>query len=565
MNQGLSLPGWISFICGWGVILGLSVYCMSRVLFTKKKAVVETGPGGRPDRWATRIGLVLAMAGNAIGLGNFLRFPAKAASNGGGAFLIPYFCALILMGVPMMWVEWTIGRHGGAHGHGSGPGMFQVMWKHPFSKYIGAFGIFIPFAVAVYYLFIMAWCLGYAWFSATGRYFGLVNQEAMSSFLKGFQGVESNRYFSSLIPALLFLAVCLAMNYFFLSRGISKGIEVLARHGMPLLFLFGVILVIRVLTLGTPDPAHPDWNIANGMGFMWNPDFSRLTQGSVWLVAAGQIFFTLSLGQGMILTYASYVRENQDITLNGLATSTVNEFAEVVLGGTIAIPVAVAFFGLAQTEVIARGGAFDLGFVSLPLIFQKIPFGQLFGAMWFLLLFIAGITTSVAFLQPLVAFLTEEFHISRKKAVNRSFLFLIASVLFVVFFFRFGVLDEFDFWISTFGIVVFGALEIIVFSWIFGLKNGWEEMHKGADFKIPGVFKFILKYITPAYMLVILGVWTWQDAVGKFLMKGEPAERRPYLWAARLLMALIILSICLLVRKAWRKKSPVAPSFPRGD
>ena len=92
------------------------------------------------ERWATRIGLVLAMAGNAIGLGNFLRFPAKAASNGGGAFLIPYFCALILMGVPLMWIEWTIGRHGGAHGHGSTPGMFHVMWKHRASKYIGACG-----------------------------------------------------------------------------------------------------------------------------------------------------------------------------------------------------------------------------------------------------------------------------------------------------------------------------------------------------------------------------------------------------------------------------------------
>jgi len=555
MIQGLSTSGWLSLIFGWGIIIGLSFYCLYRVLFEKKKAVVETAAEQKRDRWASRIGLVLAMAGNAIGLGNFLRFPAKAASNGGGAFLIPYFCALILMGIPMMWVEWTIGRHGGARGHGSGPGMFHVMWKHPVSKYIGAFGIFIPFAVAVYYLFIMAWCLGYAWFSATGKYFGHANQEAMTSFLKGFQGVEANSFFSSLVPVLIFLAICLAMNYLFISRGISKGIELLARYGMPLLFVFGIILVVRVLTLGVPDPAQPDWNIANGMGFMWNPDFSRLSQGSVWLVAAGQIFFTLSLGQGMILTYASYVREKEDITLNGLATSSVNEFAEVILGGTIAIPVAVAYFGLTQTQAIAKGGAFDLGFVSLPIIFQKIPFGQFFGALWFLLLFIAGITTSVAFLQPLVAFLTEEFKMTRKKAVHTIFGFLVAAIMFVVVFFKYGVLDELDFWVGTFGIVVFGALEIIVFSWIFGLKKGWEEMHKGADFKIPGIFKFILKYITPAYMLVILGVWTYQDAIGKFLMKGEPAERQPYLWGARLLLALIILAVCLLVRKAWKNKN----------
>ena len=560
MNQGISFWGWISLILGWGAILGLSLYCMSRILFGEKKVVEEAVGGVKRERWATRIGLVLAMAGNAVGLGNFLRFPAKAASNGGGAFLIPYFCALILMGVPMMWVEWTIGRHGGTHGHGSTPGMFHVMWKHRASKYVGAFGIFLPFAIAVYYLFIMAWCLGYAWFSATGRYFGHANQDAMSHFLKGFQGIEKNEYFSSLIPVLIFLAVCLAMNYMFLIRGISRGIELLARYGMPLLFIFGIVLVIRVLTLGTPDPAHPDWNIANGMGFIWNPDLSRLSQGSVWLVAAGQIFFTLSLGQGMIQTYASYVREKEDITLNGLATSSVNEFAEVILGGTIAIPVAVAFFGLAQTQLIAKGGAFDLGFVSLPIIFQKIPLGQLFGAMWFLLLFIAGITSSVAFLQPLIAFMTEEFKLTRKKAVNTIFGFLTASILFVVVFFKFGVLDELDFWAGTFGIVLFGALEIIVFSWVFGIKKGWEEMHKGADFKIPGVFKFVMKYITPVYMLVILGVWTYQDAIGKFLMRGEPAERRPYLWGARTLFGLIILAVCVMVHKAWKRKTAGEPA-----
>jgi len=560
MNQGISLWGWISLALGWGAILGLSLFCMARVLFGKKKVVEEAVGGVKRERWATRIGLVLAMAGNAIGLGNFLRFPAKAASNGGGAFLIPYFCALVFMGIPMMWVEWTIGRHGGVHGHGSTPGMFHLMWKHRASKYIGAFGIFLPIAIASYYIFIMSWCLGYAWFSATGRYFGHANQEAMSAFLKGFQGVESNQFFSSIIPVLIFLAICLALNYLFVSRGISRGIELLAKYGMPLLFIFGIALVIRILTLGTPDPSHPDWNIANGMGFIWNPDLSRLSQGSVWLVAAGQIFFTLSLGQGIIQTYASYVREKEDIALNGLATSSVNEFAEVILGGTIAIPVAVAFFGLTQTELIAKGGAFDLGFVSLPIIFQKIPLGQLFGAMWFLLLFIAGITTSVAYVQPLIAFLTDEYKMTRKRAVNTIFGFLVAAILFVVIFFKFGVLDELDFWAGTLGIFLFGALEIIVFSWIFGIKKGWEEMHKGADLRIPAVFKFVMKYIAPVYMLVIFGVWTYQDAVGKFLMRGEPAERHPYLWAARVLLALIILAVCIMVHKAWKKKTFEEPS-----
>jgi len=556
MNQGVTLWGWVALFIGWGTILTLSLYSLSRVLFGKKKiAEQHIEAGVARERWATRIGLVLAMAGNAIGLGNLLRFPGKAASNGGGAFLIPYFCALFLLGIPLMWVEWTIGRHGGAHGHGSTPGMFHVMWKSPVAKYIGSFGIFIPIGVAVYYIFVMAWCLGYSFFSATGMYFGHPDESSMSAFLRGFQGVESNQYFSSILPALGFLAICLALNYAFLSRGIAKGIELLARYGMPLLFIFGIALVVRVLTLGTPDPSHPDWNIANGMGFMWNPDLSRLGQGSVWLIAAGQIFFTLSLGQGLIHTYASYVREKEDVTLNGLATSSVNEFAEVILGGTIAIPVAVAFFGMVQTQVIAKGGAFDLGFVSLPIIFQRIPVGQLFGFMWFGLLFIAGITTSVAFFQPLVAFMVDEFGFSRKKAVNSAFLFVTAGVLFVVFFFRYGVLDEFDFWAGTFGVVMFGLLEIIVFSWIFGIHRGWKEMHKGGDLRIPRIFKLIMKYVTPVYILVIFGVWTYQDAVGKFLMKGVPAERHPYLWAARALFALVIITVIVLTHAAFKRKA----------
>jgi NSS family neurotransmitter:Na+ symporter len=567
MNQGVTLWGWIALILGWGSIIGLSFYCFSRVLFGKKRKfqAAVAGPGAERDRWASRIGLVLAMAGNAIGLGNFLRFPVKAAQNGGGAFLIPYFCALIFMGIPMMWVEWTIGRHGGAYGHSSTPGMFQVMWKHPIAKYVGAFGIFLPFSIGIYYLFIMSWTLGYSFFSATSKYFGITSSESMRAFLKGFQGVESNQYFSNALPVLVFLGVCLALNYLFLSRGIAKGIELLAKYGMPLLFLFGIALAVRALTLGTPDPSHPDWNIANGMGFIWNPDLSQLGRAQVWLVAAGQIFFTLSLGQGMIHTYASYVREQDDITLNGLATSSVNEFAEVILGGTIAIPVAVAFFGLAQTRVIAGGGAFDLGFVSLPLIFQRIPVGQLFGFMWFGLLFIAGITTSVAFLQPIVAFVMDEFKMDRKAAVNTLFGWIMAAILFVFFFFKYGVLDELDFWAGTIGIVLFGVLEVIIFGWIFGVKRGWQEMHKGADFKVPKFFRFVFKFITPAYILVILVVWIVQDAVGTFLMrKGKlvsfatdemEAASHPYRWAARVLFLLIIIAVVTMVRAAWKRKA----------
>ena len=425
MNQGLTFWGWIFLATAWGVILLLTIYCFSRVLLAKKKKEPERA-GGRAQ-WASRIGLILAMAGNAIGLGNFLRFPVKAAANGGGAFMIPYFCALLFLGVPLMWVEWSMGRHGGVHGHGTTPGMFALMWKHPAAKYLGALGISLPFTIVIYYNFIESWTLGFAWFSGTGKYFGLTTREAMGQFLRGFQGVEHNQFFASWLPIIFFFGLTISINYYFLRKGISKGIEVLAKIGMPVLFIFGIILAIRVLTLGTP-PAGVS-SVGAGMGFMWNPDFSQLSRATVWLVAAGQIFFTLSLGQGIINTYASYLREKDDVTLNGLSTSMTNEFAEVILGGTIAIPVAVAFFGVVETKLIASEGAFNLGFQSLPVIFQKIPLGQIFGAMWFFLLFIAGITSSVAMTSPAVAFLEDEFKWKRTKAVNTVFAVMVACTV----------------------------------------------------------------------------------------------------------------------------------------
>ena len=174
--------------------------------------------------------------------------------------------------------------------------------------------------------------------------------------------------------------------------------------------------------------------------------------------------------------------------------------------------------------------------------------------MWFFLLFIAGITSSVAMTSPAVAFLEDEFKWKRTKAVNAVFAVMAACAVLVVAFFKFGFLDELDFWAGTFGLVVFATIEIIIFSWIFGVKKGWEEMHMGADLKVPKIFKFIMKYVTPVYMLVVLGAWTYQEAIAKFLMKGEEKSRHPYLWGARAMFVGLILLTVLMVWLAWKKK-----------
>ncbi|OIO75763.1 MAG: sodium:calcium symporter [Elusimicrobia bacterium CG1_02_37_114] len=508
------------------------------------------------ERWGTRLGIILAVAGSAVGLGNFLRFPVQAAQNGGGAFMIPYFISLILLGIPLMWIEWTAGRFGGGFGHGSAPGIFHSMWeKNRFIKYFGVIGIFGPTVIFMYYTYIESWLLGYAFFSLTGRYAGADTQQAMQSFLSGYQGLESNEFFSGLGWAYTFFLITFIINITVIYRGIRGGIEKLCNFAMPVLFLFGIIIAVRVLTLGTPDPAKPDWNLLNGLGFLWNPDFAVLKNAKVWFAAAGQIFFTLSVGIGVILTYASYLDKRNDVVLSGLTSGATNEFAEVILGGSIVIPAAFVFFGPEGIVNIARGGAFNLGFVTMPLVFQKIPIGALFAFLWFILLFLAGITSSVSLAQPAVAFLEDEFDIDKKSAVT---IFGIITFLLcqpAIFFLGKGVLDELDFWGGTFCLVLFATVESILFSWIFGIDKAWKEIHSGADIAIPKFYKFIIKYITPTFLLFILGFWLYQEGLPAILMKNVVVENYHAVLYTRINMVTLFVIVAILVRQAWRKKA----------
>jgi len=504
--------------------------------------------------WGTRLGIIMAVAGSAVGLGNFLRFPVQAASNGGGAFMIPYFISLLVLGIPLMWVEWTIGRYGGGFGHGTAPGIFHTMWqKNRFIKYFGVIGIFGPLVILIYYTYIESWTLAYSFFAITGKYAGAATESAMQSFLRGFQGLEHNQHFSGLGIAYIFFIITFLLNMWVIYYGIKGGIEKLCNIAMPLLFICGIILTVRVLTLGAPDPARPSWNLVNGLGFLWNPDFSALRSAKVWLAAAGQILFTLSIGIGVILTYASYLSKGDDVVLSGVSAAGMNEFAEVIIGGSIVIPVAFAFFGPENIQAIARGGAFNLGFVTMPLIFSKISSGAFFGCVWFLLLFLAGITSSVSLAQPAIAFLEDEFNITRKRAV-----LIFAAVTFIlcqpaIFFLGRGVVDELDFWGGTFCLVLFAAVEVVLFAWVFGMENAWKEIHHGADMNVPGVYKFIIKYITPLFLFAILGFWLYQDGIPIILMKSV-GPNKAFVLATRFFLILIFISIAIMVKIAWARK-----------
>jgi SNF family Na+-dependent transporter len=258
---------------------------------------------------------------------------------------------------------------------------------------------------------------------------------------------------------------------------------------------------------------------------------------------------------GAIHVYASYLKPKDDIVSSGLSTSLINEVAEVGIGGSIAIPAAAAFFGVTLTTQIASAGAFDLGFVSMPLIFEKIPLGFVFGTLWFLLLFLAGITSSVAMGQPFIAFLEDEFGYSRKKATIILGAIVLVSIQFVIFFIDKGFLDEMDYWAGTFGLVVFALVETILFMWVFGSKKAWDEMNEGGDFRIPKIFLFIMKYVTPVILLGIMLWWLVQDAIPILLLTNVESDKVPYIWGARALMLVITAIILFMINRAWLKKT----------
>lgn len=505
------------------------------------------------ERWTLRIGLVLAMAGGAVGLGNFLRFPVQAARNGGGAFLIPYFVSLVVMGIPLMWMEWAMGRWGGARGHGTTPGMFQLMWRHPVAKYLGVLGLFTPTVIMIYYTYIESWTLGYSVLHLLGRV-PAPDADALGTFA-GFKdayvGTPRADAPDLLAPSPVaygFFLATLGLNVWILTHGVARGIELLARIAMPLLILFAIVLVGWVLTLA-PRAGSP----LDGLGYLWNPDFSALLDFDVWLAAAGQIFFSLALGMGTIQCYASYLRERDDVMLTGLSTTATNEFVEIVLGGAIAIPAAVTFFGLAETRAIAESGSFYLGFVSMPAIFATAPGGAVLGALWFGLLFLAGLTTSVAMLQPMSCFLQEEFGIARRTAAwILGGMFLVTTNLCI---FLRGSLDVMDFWAGTVAPSALALVEAVLLMWIFGGRRTWEEMHRGADIRAPLLFYVCARYLTPVFLTVILGGWLWQTVAAGDPTRGLEGFGTGWtIWTTRIFLVALYVGLGLLVREAWRRR-----------
>jgi len=479
--------------------------------------------------------------------------------------MIAYFISLIILGIPICWVEWTMGRYGGLRGLHSCPGILQSIVKHPVAKYLGVLGIIIPVVIYMYYVYIEAWCLGYAVNFAAGNLNLENNVAAYAEFWQAFIGfgADGSAIGFGVKQVGLYLLAVFAFNFFLIYRGLNKGIEFFCKYAMPALVILAIIILVRVLTLGTPLADKPDQSIVNGLGYMWNPEKvfvqeatpdpnkpgavswtdkeelvgeavitartaeaasnpglrivtrsirDQLKNPQLWLAASGQIFFSLSVGFGVIIVYASYLRRKDDIVLSGLSASSANEFCEVALGGLITLPAGFVFLGAAG---LAGQGTFGLGFNVLPLVFSEMPAGTVFGVIFFILLFLAAVTSSLSMLQPGIAFLEEALNIDRRQSCALLGLITAVGCAFVVYFSKdVKALDTMDFWVGTFLLFVLATIQVIVFGWVLGIEKGWKEAHHGAEMRIPSFFKVIIKYICPAYLLVIFVCWVLNNVFG---------------------------------------------------
>lgn len=514
----------------------------------------------RNQSWGSRLGVILAVMGGAVGLGNFLRFPGQASIYGGGAFMIPYIVAVLVLAIPISWAEWAAGRYGGSKGFNSVPGVFLAQTKRPYGAWLGLLQIIVPMIIFTYYVLIEAFCLSYAIFYLFNTmHFG--DPASYSQYFNVFVGAHADGdafkagFFS---PLILSLITCYIINFFLVYRGISKGIERFCLIAMPALFICGMILMIRVVTLGNPLGIEGQ-SYLDGLNFMWNPTHSgqtvmqSLSNPETWLMAAGQVFFSYSIGFGLIVTYASYMKKDDDVASSSLWAIMGNAFCEVMIGGMVIVPIAVMFLGPEMMTKEVLGSSFALGFQALPGVFEKMWFGQFFGFLFFFLLFLAAITSSISIIQPPMAFVEEGLGVGRNRScILLSVITLSGTVLILYYSKNLTALDTFDFWAGNFFIFIMATVQIVIYGWVFGIDRGMAEIRRGAKIRVPDFTAIMIKYISPLYLIVIFCAWLCINLPSRI---SEMASNHVVQISCvfMLFLAIVFSSILVYALKRWRQ------------
>lgn len=439
------------------------------------------------DQWNSKLGFILAAIGSAVGLGNLWRFPYIAATNGGGAFLLPYFFVILTAGIPILILEYTIGKtyRGGA----------AAAWariNHKF-EWLGWLQTLCAFVISIYYTAILMWVVAYigfsfslSWGADPTTYF--VEFLGLTSSALDFGGIQTN-----LIGPFVVIWAAVAI---ILYKGINKGINIACKICLPLLLIMIVILVVRGLTL----PGAVD-----GLAYMFTPDWSALKNPTVWVSAYGQVFFSLSICFAIMIAYSSYLPKKTDVVNTAFITATANHGFEVFAGiGVFGIMGYMAFSQGVPVEEVAASGV-GLAFMTFPTAINTLPgLNEFFGICFFGALLTAGITSEVSIFQAVISSFQDKYQMEHKKAVTIvlvpaflvSFLFVTGAGL--------NILDIVDHFINNVGVAACGFLEVVLIGWFFNTEKLRKEANEFSNFSIGKWWLYALKIVT----VIGLGIMT---------------------------------------------------------
>jgi NSS family neurotransmitter:Na+ symporter len=442
------------------------------------------------EQWKSQLGFLLAAVGSAIGLGNIWRFSYMTYSYGGGAFLIPYITALLTAGIPLLLLEFAVGHER----IGSAPLAYAKIKKN--WEWLGWWAVtFVMFGIVLYYVVIISWCLNFFVLSFDLGW----GSDPDSFFFNKFLAVSTspaeigNVRFSILVGLILVWFI----NWVILYRGVQKGVELANKIFMPLLFILTAILVFWSLSL--------DGAILGIKAYL-TPDFSKITDPKVWIDAYSQIFFTLSLGFGIMIAYASYLPAKTNITRNALLTAFINSGFSIFAG--FAVFSVLGFMATAQAQPLSEvvSQSIGLAFVAYPKAVSLMPGGNLFGAIFFLSVVVAGISSSISIIEAFTSAMVDKFGVNRKTFVTViSILGFLGSIIFTT---EAGLLwlDIVDHFLTHYGLVVVGIAECILVGWFFRLKTLRNHINKISSVKLGPWWDFLIKYFVPLVLGIIL-IW----------------------------------------------------------
>ncbi|ETI70748.1 sodium-dependent transporter [Neobacillus vireti] len=490
------------------------------------------------QQWGSRYGFIMAAVGSAVGLGNIWRFPAVAYENGGGAFYFPYLFALLTAGIPILILEFTIGHKY----RGSAPlSFFRISKK---AEWLGWWQVLISFVICTYYAVIIAWAVKYTIYSVGTQWGAKPDQFLYGKVLKL---SETPGDIGSLVPGVVIpLLFVWAVTLFVLYRGVSKGIERLNKIFIPTLVIMFLIIVIRAVTLD---------GAAEGLNAFFKPNWDKMLDGKVWVAAYGQIFFSLSIGFAIMLTYSSYLPKKSDINNNAFITGFANSGFELLAG--IGVFAALGFMakqqGVPIDQVVSSG--IGLAFVVFPSIINEFPgWNGLFGILFFLSLVFAGMTSLISIVETFVAGVQDKFNVSRTKAVLASG--LTAAVISLLFATNGGLrlLDIVDYFINNFGVALAGLVEIILMAWFFkGLTGLQKHANEISDLRTGAWWKFCLAILTP----LVLGYMMFDNIRQNLAKNYEGYPTSLILFAGVVVAAGVILVALLLSLKGWKANANV--------